>query len=165
MIATAWQRPRMMSMQADSNSWRPTGSCSKYRKPWAFQEQEQSNGFHHHSTEGLSQTQIIGLDAKLLCVSGHRGCKDRGTVAEARKRTLWSSHQSTLGRPVRPAAFSTCVGFTCSTRGTRRGKQFSIHSIQHVHRLHLQLHERQDLYTQQNCPLKAAPSNDMGWSL
>lgn len=31
-----------------------------------------------------------------------------------RRRTLWSSHQSTLGRPVSPAAFSTCVGLTCA---------------------------------------------------
>jgi hypothetical protein len=30
--------------------------------------------------------------------------------------TLWSSHQSTLGRPVRPAAFRTCVGFTCKKK-------------------------------------------------
>ena len=26
--------------------------------------------------------------------------------------TLWSSHQSTLGLPVSPAALRTCVGFT-----------------------------------------------------
>lgn len=34
--------------------------------------------------------------------------------------TLWSSHQSTLGRPVTPAAFSTCVGFTCTAPGCLR---------------------------------------------
>ena len=31
--------------------------------------------------------------------------------------TLWSSHQSTFGLPVSPAALRTCVGFTC--RGQR----------------------------------------------
>ena len=34
--------------------------------------------------------------------------QDKGT------RTLWSSHQSTLGLPVSPAALRTCVGFTCA---------------------------------------------------
>jgi hypothetical protein len=30
--------------------------------------------------------------------------------------TLWLSHQSTLGRPVTPAALSTCVGLTCKQK-------------------------------------------------
>lgn len=32
--------------------------------------------------------------------------------------TLWVSHQSTLGRPVSPAAFRTWVGFTCTSMRT-----------------------------------------------
>lgn len=39
---------------------------------------------------------------------------------KAWRPTLWSSHQSTLGRPVSPAAFSTCVGFTCTAQQARR---------------------------------------------
>ncbi len=35
-------------------------------------------------------------------------------VAWSGRRTLWVSHQSTLGRPVSPAALSTCVGLTCA---------------------------------------------------
>eukprot|EP00983_Pelagomonas_calceolata_P079398 1154648-Pelagomonas_calceolata.AAC.5 len=31
--------------------------------------------------------------------------------------TLWDSHQSTLGRPVSPAALRTWVGFTCKGDG------------------------------------------------
>lgn len=37
-----------------------------------------------------------------------------------RRLTLCVSHQSTLGRPVRPAQFITCVGLYCA--GRRGGK-------------------------------------------
>lgn len=41
--------------------------------------------------------------------------------------TLWVSHQSTFGLPVRPAEFSTCVGFTCRERCKRNMVHYTLH--------------------------------------
>ncbi len=75
-------------------------------------------GLERHGGFGKARWVWKGMEAHRVVLTpvyvGGLGLK------KAWRPTLWSSHQSTLGRPVSPAAFSTCVGFTCTAQQARR---------------------------------------------